>query len=353
MGAAIGSMLREAHPALGDILILEGRRRRAVFVPDHMRDCVCFAYIIEGGVERPVGTAFAVSTPLADTGRRGGVLVTALHLVAKAKARSDDGCLYMRLNTHAGGYQFVKIEPDAWEAPDQSELTVDVAVCPWDGDGQFSLRTVGVGQCATTDAIATERIGVGTDVFLTGLFVNHHGRERNVPIVRVGNIAAMPQEPVKTKLGLMDAFLVEARSVGGLSGSPVFVNLGLVGPDGEHNLGTRSPGSQIWYLLGIMHGHWDAQADDVVVDDGISTEYVNMGIAIVTPITAVLDLLDTPPLSERFDAMTKKAESAQLPTMDAADERESETGDEFERFEDLTRKLVQTPKPEIDEKRRE
>lgn len=80
----------------------------------------------------------------------------------------------------------------------------------------------------------------------------------------------------------------------------------MVGPDGEHNLGTRSPGSQIWYLLGIMHGHWDAQAEDVVVDDGISTEYVNMGIAIVTPITAVLDLLDTPPLSERFDAMTKK-----------------------------------------------
>jgi len=298
-----------------------------------------------------VGTAFALSAPLGDTGEVATFLVTALHLVVKAESKSDDGCLYMRLNTSTGGYRFVKVERDAWVVPDQSELTVDVTACSWNGGGQFSLRRVGANQCATSDVIATERIGVGTDVFLTGLFVNHHGRQRNVPIVRVGNIAAMPREPVTTKLGLMDAYLVEARSVGGLSGSPVFVNLGTVGPDGDHNLGPRAPGSQIWYLMGVMHGHWDAQIDDVVVDDGISTEYVNMGIAIVTPITKVLDLLAKDPLNERIEAMTKEAEEATLPTMDSADE--GHAAEEFESFEDLTSKLVQVPKSEIDAKRKE
>jgi hypothetical protein len=36
----------------------------------------------------------------------------------------------------------------------------------------------------------------------------------------------MPEEPVETELGPMEAFLIEARSIGGPSGSPCFVSLG-------------------------------------------------------------------------------------------------------------------------------
>jgi hypothetical protein len=55
-----------------------------------------------------------------------------------------------------------------------------------------------------------------------------HGRHQNVPIVRVGNFASYPAEQIQTGFGRMDAFLIEARSIGGLSGSPVFVHIGNV-----------------------------------------------------------------------------------------------------------------------------
>jgi hypothetical protein len=66
-----------------------------------------------------------------------------------------------------------------------------------------------------------EQIGIGNEVAFAGLFVNHHGKKRNEPIVRFGNICGIPSEPVSTKAGDIEAYLVESRSVGGLSGSPV------------------------------------------------------------------------------------------------------------------------------------
>jgi hypothetical protein len=72
-------------------------------------------------------------------------------------------------------------------------------------------------------------IGIGDAVFITGLFSHHPGKARNLRVIRVGNIAAMPDEPVKTQRGEMEAYLIEARSLGGLSGSPVFVRP--VGPE--------------------------------------------------------------------------------------------------------------------------
>ena len=77
----------------------------------------------------------------------------------------------------------------------------------------------------TEKVIKENEIEVGEEVFVTGLFSHHHGQSKNIPIVRVGNISAMPEEKIQTKEHLMDAYLIEARSIGGLSGSPVFVIL--------------------------------------------------------------------------------------------------------------------------------
>jgi len=41
-----------------------------------------------------------------------------------------------------------------------------------------------------------------------------------------GNIAAMPEELIEVRdFGMMQAYLVESRSLGGISGSPVFVHV--------------------------------------------------------------------------------------------------------------------------------
>jgi hypothetical protein len=55
--------------------------------------------------------------------------------------------------------------------------------------------------------------------------VNHEGKQRNLPSARFGNIAQMPGEPIEFDGLSQESFLVEARSVAGYSGSPVFVYL--------------------------------------------------------------------------------------------------------------------------------
>jgi hypothetical protein len=308
-----------------------------------MRECVCFVYILRKGERRPIGTAFLFSTgPL-------GLMVTALHVIANAKEESDDGNVYLRVNTE-DGFGFVQTKIDDWMKPDQSEMAIDVAVCFWPFPRKYRIKHPNLEQCATEEVIEREAIDVGLDVFFPGLFVMHHGRERNVPIVRVGAIASMPEEPVSSKLGLMDAYLIETRSVGGLSGSPVFVQMGTHGPDAQLNLVPRN-NRPLWYLLGVMHGHWDAELEDVAVDDGLATEYVNMGIAIVTPISKLIEFTEQGEIAKRIETLTKKREEAQLPTMDAAQAPE---GDEaFERFEGLAGKLPEVPKEELDEKLKE
>ena len=128
----------------------------------------------------------------------------------------------------------------------------------------------------------------GDDVFLTGLFANHLGRDRNLPIVRCGNLAAMPEEPVATEVGPMEAFLIEARSIGGLSGSPCFVSLGqyrLIGRE-------LQPQNQLaTFLLGMVHGHWDAKGGDIVPTSVDEQETINKGIAIVIPAHHILETI--------------------------------------------------------------
>src|SRR5438874_2635806 len=154
--------------------------------------------------------------------------------------------------------------------------------------------------------IEQEKIGVGDEVFMTGLFSRHYGQQNNIPIVRTGNIAAMPKEKVNTRVGLMDAYLIESRSIGGLSGSPVFVNLGLV----RHQK-MSSTGLPIFYLMGLVHGHFDVQENKIddlnpLADDGLSKTNVNMGIAIVVPIGKMLEALNQPSVKEQEDYTMKE-----------------------------------------------
>ena len=98
----------------------------------------------------------------------------------------------------------------------------------------------------------------------------------------------MPEEPVATEFGPMEAFLIEARSIGGLSGSPCFVSLGqfrLIGRELE-----QIPQLAIFFL-GMVHGHWDAGHGDVVPSAVDEDETINKGIAIVIPASHILETI--------------------------------------------------------------
>jgi len=261
-------------------------------IPDEIRKCTSFACFKdkEGRINLG-GTVFWVIVSPKEVDYHFGYLVTAKHVIENIKEKSVDGRVLIRINVKEGTPKFVAIDTSAW-LYHLTDSSVDVAVFPiWLSQDEYDHIPITVGMAATEEVIKENEIGVGDEVFLTGLFVNHCGIKRNLPIVRVGNIALMPEEPVQTELGPIDAYLVEARSIGGLSGSPVFVNLGASRVFGNK---TKFAGGKIYFWLGLMHGHFGVpkQHEDDVATGLLSKEVVNMGIAIVVPVTKILEVIN-------------------------------------------------------------
>lgn len=262
-------------------------------VPETLRKSVVFLGTIEDGDFKPRGTGFFTCSIVG--GRVFQQIVTARHCV-EGKDR-----IYLRINQIGGGTEIVETLANEWFFhPDESRF-IDVAVMPSKAPpSTIDLVMLDLDKNSLTEKIlSSEGIGVGDEIAVTGLFVSHSGTERNIPIVRIGNLAAMPEEPVSTKKGDIDAYLIESRSIGGLSGSPVFV---LMAPLRVLDDGTvQASENRHWYFLGLMHGHYDvaAAAAEEVEDEGRRYS-INAGIGIVVPSKLVLETINQDSLvSER------------------------------------------------------
>jgi hypothetical protein len=137
---------------------------------------------------------------------------------------------------------------------------------------------------------------------MVGLFQKAPGASRNIPIVRHGNLAMIPKDRLKTMYGEAEVYLIEARSIGGLSGSPAFIrqtiDLEITKNDGAKS---RMSGLSEVFCLGIVHGHWDIgvnEINSILVDSNARTPGVNMGIGIVTPAKKLLETLNHPEILE-------------------------------------------------------
>ncbi len=108
----------------------------------------------------------------------------------------------------------------------------DLAICPFPPDFEpkrFDCSFIEPRFFVTEKEWREKDIGPGDDVVYVGRFIGHAGRFENMPSVRFGNISMNPNEREPLEDGLPDgsiqqqvAFLVEARSRSGYSGSPVF-----------------------------------------------------------------------------------------------------------------------------------
>ena len=218
---------------------------------------------------------------------------------------------YVRVNTHGGSSQIVQGGGVKWWVHPTDE-EVDVAIIPWaPPENIFQIKYISTETFLTEDVIKDKNIGTGDEVFITGLFANLHGHAKNLPIVRMGNVAMMPGEPVPTSLGPIDAYLIEARSIGGVSGSPVFVRQ------------TVPVGTGPFYLMGLMHGQWDLPPEsknDALVADESGVSSVNMGIAIVVPAKKILEVLNHPELITMRGEAEKIMREQEFPTMDSVGE---------------------------------
>ena len=262
------------------------------------------------------GTAFFVSVPIGVGNLSTSLLVTAKHV---ADLLPGDG-FFLRANTVDGGAMNVFCPVDHWwihpEAP-----RVDIAVAPWSPPKEILFKNIPLSMFVTDDIIEEKKIWVGDEVLISGLFAHHSGNQRNFPIVRTGNVAMLPDEPVPTSVGPMEAYLIEARSIGGLSGSPVFVR-----QPAQVGLGKT-------FFLGLIHGHWDippVNRNDLTTIDTTGTGAVNMGIAIVVPAKKISEILSQPDLVaeiERLKAETlEKQEAAAAPPAAPAAAGESGRG---------------------------
>jgi hypothetical protein len=133
----------------------------------------------------------------------------------------------------------------------------------------------------------------------------------------------MPRERVKTKIGSIHAYLVEARSIGGFSGSPVLVVTGGVRHGRSGNLSVSA--DRKFHILGLVHGHYGIQEIPDSFEDAIPIlrsdmrNSLNMGIAIVVPSRDILAAIQHPILIAQRDAIKQEFVSRQerhLPELD-------------------------------------
>ena len=139
-------------------------------------------------------------------------------------------------------------------------------------------------------------VGIGDDVFVVGRFINHEGRQKNSPTARFGHIGQMPNEPIRMGRHDQECFLVEARSIGGFSGSPVFWQVlpfagGVYRPKSANQIGPL--------LLGVEAGYindWTPVCDSLgrpinqAEPDRLQVR-VNAGMMVVIPAWKLTELL--------------------------------------------------------------
>lgn len=285
-------------------------------VPEEARKCVVFiGFRNADGMYEVRGTAFFVSRAVEGLNRSFGYVITAKHVIDKIRDKS----IYkvsLRLNFKDGNARWVETDISDWYFhPSDSE--VDVALLRWSFPTDCDHHYLPTDTFATESFVKNLEISNGDEVCITGLFARHYGTKKNIPIVRIGNIAAMPEERIETSIGLIDAYLIEARSIGGLSGSPVLVNLGLHRYlKGQFVQALEGP---IFFLLGLVHGHWDALPSemDMITEDAVSAEKVNMGIAIVVPATKILEVINQPMVRKKDKEEEQEIRRQRLPTLDA------------------------------------
>lgn len=259
-------------------------------IPDEITDSVVFLAVkdYENEPEQCGGTAVMVIEPSRVLGRTWQYLVTAGHCVDEMKHHAHS---YIRANTQEGGTILIEIDDlDQWKYASDYPAT-DMAVLPIAPE---SLKLAGVSRkCLALPEWRTEKkVGLGDELYAVGLFTRRTGKQQNIPIVRTGTIAAMPDELVPdAKTGVpYHAYLAEIRSIGGLSGAPVLIDL----PPGRVSDGTVQ-GDERWvYLLGLIRGHWKKGAYELADFAKSEGDTLNTGIATVTPIDHVVPIIDNP-----------------------------------------------------------
>src|SRR4051794_30727988 len=163
-------------------------------IPEEVLKCVAFLYSKDrDGVPSAIGTCFFLGYELPDNLGTVSYAVTARHVIKNADKDGCDGHSHVRLNKMGGGVEWIEIPFSHWVFPDDQR--VDLAITWFGADwSQWDHFHIPLEMIASDSIIADYLVGPGDDLFFPGLFVEHQGNQSNAPIMRIGNIAAMPGE---------------------------------------------------------------------------------------------------------------------------------------------------------------
>lgn len=232
-------------------------------IRDSFLGCVLYVYPSHSAAKKGEGSGgsgFLVSHRLSAASDYGQIYaVTNRHVIKGEKTK----IVALRVNTKTAT-EIIQTERAHWLcSPDD-----DLAVLPLDlSKSVYKAVVIPAEQFLTIRQINQYDIGPGDDTFSVGRFVTHEGKQRNTPIVRFGNIAMMPYEPIRCDEGDQLAFLVESRSLAGFSGSPVFtwIHAGSYRPS---HAGPMRDAFGPW-LLGVNCGHMIIRNGKKVEDSAI------------------------------------------------------------------------------------
>jgi hypothetical protein len=265
-------------------------------VPDQVLKTVVFVGLPEVPDPEYRGTAFIVTMP-GTQDNDFAFMVTARHVAEKLEGND----FYIRANKKRGGTVELRGFADNpwWYHPTEREF-VDCAVTLFAPAQlrELDVEQIPIGLFADEEKIRANNVGIGDEVFITGLFTKVTETTQNVPIVRIGNVAMMLNERIPFHNGIYTVHLIESRSIGGLSGAPVFVrpNVALqVGIEDDKPVILNGAGKILFF--GSVIGHWEVPEGFTLTQ----AEAVNMGIAPVVPAVKIREVILQPALVDKMN----------------------------------------------------
>jgi len=349
-------------------------------VAEEIRNCTVFIGIPTQLGFSVAGTGFLMGVDQGDYSFC--YLVTAAHLIWPGRASDKtgtvpEGKVHLRLNRLNGASpKLIGVENNQWRF--HRDRRVDLCVLPMGAlieadDSEIDAASISLtGMALTPEKITQFGVCVGDEIFITGAFVGRVGERKNIPIVRIGNIAAMPEEPISFGSPRKPAYLIETRSLGGVSGSPVFVNLqtqrinaapkSYDDPKGNNDA-TKWRAAKIlpYFLLGMLLGSHSGQYAGDFISETDTDIFVpkdadfNAGISVVMLVADIAEFLESDDMAKpRIAAIEEhrkvtgyKPSGASVgqtvPSKKAEAESESDNSDHKEDFTRLLNAAAKTP----------
>lgn len=285
-----------------------------MLIDEDYRKTTSFLYVDTIGdsgqnLRKPCGTVFFVYVEYAPN-HADFYAVTARHVITQSYTKR---VLHLRLSLQDGGYIDLELQNKDWI---QHHAT-DVAIIPFSMPPNADVKALPSSYLANDEFIVEKKVGVGDEVFFIGLFTQHFGTAKPLPIIRFGNISLMPYEPVKitpepgTTPIEIEAYLVEARSWGGQSGSPTFVHFPPSRHPGVITIPQWPLKEPLFRLLGLVSGHFDITKNVDFNGEFLPEGKVshNAGIGVVIPAKYIQQLLDLEELQERRNKLKGQIEN--------------------------------------------